>query len=72
MAQNCPECGRFRRWTKKGWKCPLPHSRIAHQVKKLNRLQREALRLFDEGLSKADVARRIGVDRQTVNRWARL
>jgi len=41
-------------------------------VKKLNRLQREALRLFDEGLSKADVARRIGVDRQTVNRWARL
>jgi putative transposase len=43
---------------------------------KIDRVQRErrrrqAARLLKQGLSEAEVARRVGVHRQSVNRWAR-
>lgn len=38
----------------------------------LSERRREAMTLLDEGVSQADVARELGVTRQTVSRWARL
>ncbi len=37
---------------------------------KLERRRVRAARLLEQGLSEADVARRVGVHRQSVNRWA--
>ena len=37
----------------------------------LERRRRQAARLLEQGVSEADVARRVGVHRQSVNRWAR-
>lgn len=38
---------------------------------KLERRRRRAGRLLERGLSEAEVARRVGVHRQSVNRWAK-
>jgi len=38
---------------------------------KLERRRLQAARLFQQGLPEAEVARRVGVHRQSVNRWAR-
>ena len=38
---------------------------------KLERRRLEAARLLQQGLDEAEVARRVGVHRQSVNRWAR-
>ena len=69
MGQKCPKCGRFRRWTAKGWECRIPHGRIAREVGKFNRQQQEAARLVNQGLSIPTVARRVGVSRQRISRW---
>ena len=37
---------------------------------KLERRRRQAARLLQQGFSEAEVARRVGVHRQSVNRWA--
>lgn len=37
---------------------------------KLERRRRQAARLLQKGVSEAEVARRVGVHRQSVNRWA--
>ena len=38
----------------------------------LGERRREAMTLLDDGVSQADVARELGVTRQTVSRWAKL
>ncbi len=38
---------------------------------KLERRRLQAARLLEQGLSEAEVARRVGVHRQSVNRWAK-
>jgi transposase len=38
---------------------------------KLERRRMQAARLLEEGLSEAEVARQVGVHRQSVNRWAK-
>ena len=38
---------------------------------KLERRRMQAARLLQQGLSEAEVARRVGVHRQSVNRWAK-
>jgi len=37
---------------------------------KLERRRLQAARLLDKGVSEAEVARRVGVHRQSVNHWA--
>jgi transposase len=38
---------------------------------KLERRRMQAARLLEKGVSEAEVARRVGVHRQSVNRWAK-
>jgi transposase len=42
------------------------------QLEELAQRRREAMALLEEGMTQSDVAREMGVGRQTVSRWARL
>lgn len=44
---------------------------VKRDREKLERRRLQAARLLQQGLTEAEVARRIGVHRQSVNRWAR-
>ena len=44
---------------------------VKRDFKALERRRRQAARLLAKGLSEAEVARRVGVHRQSVNRWQR-
>ena len=44
---------------------------VKRDLEKLERRRLRAARLLAKGLSEAEVARRVGVHRQSVNRWAR-
>jgi len=44
---------------------------VKRDFKALARRRRQAARLLSKGLSEAEVARRVGVHRQSVNRWNR-
>jgi putative transposase len=44
---------------------------VKRDREKLERRRLEAARLLQQGLHEAEVARRVGVHRQSVNRWAR-
>jgi len=44
---------------------------VKRDFKALERRRRQAARLLAQGLSEAEVARRVGVHRQSVNRWQR-
>jgi len=48
---------------------PKGVKRDAEQFAQLERRRIEAARLFDQGLSQAEVARQVGVHRQSVSRW---
>ncbi|AMV41772.1 helix-turn-helix domain-containing protein [Paraburkholderia caribensis] len=42
------------------------------ELDELAQRRREAMTLLEEGMAQSDVAREIGVSRQTVSRWAKL
>ena len=48
---------------------PKGVKRDAQQFARLEQRRLKAARLFDQGVSQAEVARRLGVHRQSVNRW---
>jgi transposase len=48
---------------------PKGVKRDAEQFAQLERRRIKAAKLFDQGLSQAEVARQVGVHRQSVNRW---
>ncbi|PQV52174.1 helix-turn-helix domain-containing protein [Paraburkholderia sp. BL21I4N1] len=50
----------------------MEERRTRRNFDELGERRREAMTLLDEGVSQADVARELGVSRQTVSRWARL
>lgn len=50
----------------------MTERRIRRDLDVLSERRRGAMILLDEGMSQADVARELGVSRQTVSRWARL
>lgn len=50
---------------------PKGVKRDAEQLARLERRRLKAVKLFDRGLSQAEVARRVGVHRQSANRWFR-
>jgi transposase len=50
----------------------MTERRTRRDFDELGERRREAMTLLDEGVSQADVARELGVARQTVSRWARL
>jgi transposase len=48
---------------------PKGVKRDAEQLAQLERRRLKAVKLFDQGLSQAEVARQVGVHRQSANRW---